>query len=111
MVYVRPDLPRPFHVSLPGYAPRLCKYVITKATKAARDPMLGPEITVFPPTWVPHWAPNPNFKAQRYGYNCQQKGPLNPFLINPNNLHLDNTKAILGRESPIQVHIFDILYM
>lgn len=66
-----PSLPRPFHVSLPGYGPRLCKYVISRASKEPRDPFLGPEITIFPPTWVPQWTPNPNFKAQRYGYNWE----------------------------------------
>ncbi|XP_026191720.1 uncharacterized protein LOC34621410 [Cyclospora cayetanensis] len=65
------SLPRPFHVSLPGYAPHLCQYVLRHGEKQPRDALLGPEITIFPPTWVPQWTPNPNFKPQRYGYNWQ----------------------------------------
>ncbi|KAL8430530.1 hypothetical protein Efla_000475 [Eimeria flavescens] len=64
-------LPRPFHTSLPGYAPSLCRFVVSKGEKTARDPFLGPEITIFPPTWVPQFTPNPHFKAQRYGYNWE----------------------------------------
>lgn len=66
-----PSLPRPFHVSLPGYPSRLCRYAIARTTKEERDPFLGPEITIFPPTWIPKWTPDPNFKAQRYGYNWE----------------------------------------
>ncbi|KAL8445356.1 hypothetical protein Emed_005698 [Eimeria media] len=64
-------LPRPFHTSLPGYTPRLFKYVLVGGKKEERERFLGPEISVFPPTWCPQFSPNPNFKAQRYGYNWE----------------------------------------
>ncbi|CDJ50289.1 hypothetical protein, conserved [Eimeria brunetti] len=67
--YDKETVPRPFHVSLPGYAPRLCKYVLVKEEKKQRDPFLGPEISIFPPTWLPYWAPNPEFKPQPFGYD------------------------------------------
>ncbi|PFH33623.1 hypothetical protein BESB_078390 [Besnoitia besnoiti] len=69
-----PNLPRPFHTSLPGYEPRLCKYVLTKGEKPPRDPLLGPEVSVFPPTWIPHWEPDPNFKPQAYNFNWEDNG-------------------------------------
>ncbi|KAL8428591.1 hypothetical protein ACSSS7_007143 [Eimeria intestinalis] len=64
-------LPRPFHTSLPGYSPRLFKYVLVGGEKGERESFLGPEISVFPPTWIPQFTPNPHFKAQRYGYNWE----------------------------------------
>ncbi|KAL8452408.1 hypothetical protein Emag_002376 [Eimeria magna] len=64
-------LPRPFHTSLPGYSPRLFKYVLVNGKKENRERFLGPEISVFPPTWIPQFSANPNFKAQRYGYNWE----------------------------------------
>ncbi|PHJ21808.1 inner membrane complex protein 22 [Cystoisospora suis] len=69
-----PNLPRPFHVSLPGYEPRLCKYALAKTEKAPRDPLLGPEISLFPPTWIPYWKPDPNFKPQNYNFNWEDNG-------------------------------------
>lgn len=66
------DLPQPFHVSLPGYEPRLCKYALAKTDKAPRDPLLGPDISIFPPTWIPYWKPDPNFKPQNYNFNCKR---------------------------------------
>ncbi|CBZ55461.1 conserved hypothetical protein [Neospora caninum Liverpool] len=68
------NLPNPFHVSLPGYSPSLCKYVLTKGEKPPRDPLLGPEITIYPPTWIPHWEPDPNFKPQAYNFNWEENG-------------------------------------
>lgn len=69
-----PNLPKPFHVSLPGYAPHLCEYVITKGTKPPRDPMLGPDISIFPPVWIPSWRPDPAFVPQPYNYNWEENG-------------------------------------
>ncbi|KAL8273667.1 hypothetical protein Esti_002379 [Eimeria stiedai] len=65
------SLPRPFHTSLPGYAPRSFKYVLAGGKKEKRESFLGPEISIFPPTWTPQFTPNPNFKPQRYGYNWE----------------------------------------
>nr|AET50797.1 hypothetical protein [Eimeria tenella] len=87
--YDKECIPRPFHVSLPGYAPRLCKFVLTKPStkpsdkpsdepsdkpsdKPSRESFLGPEISIFPPTWVPSWSPDPNFKPQKFGYNWEE---------------------------------------
>ncbi|RQX67168.1 hypothetical protein TGCAST_316340 [Toxoplasma gondii CAST] len=69
-----PNLPKPFHVSLPGYHPSLCTYVLAKSEKAPRDPLLGPEISIYPPTWIPHWEPDPNFKPQAYNFNWEENG-------------------------------------
>lgn len=66
------SIPDPFHVTLPGYSTQKCKYVLQTIEKAPRDPWMGPDISMNPPAWIPQWVKDPNFKAQKYGYDFEE---------------------------------------
>jgi len=67
------EKPDPFHTSLPGYGDKRTETLMRSFPKEPRDPILGPDISIFPPTYVPQWTPNPEFKPQDVGYDWEQE--------------------------------------
>lgn len=70
--YNEEDIPKPFHVTIPGYSED--KYRIFEEKKEKFTPShTGPDISDFPPTWVPRFEPDPYFKKQAIGYNWDEQ--------------------------------------